>query len=117
MKSRKRSVATTAGAVLVRFKKSDSAYGVTRATVQKLAKTMHLNVSDLVHVALAECAKANLPRYEIDTGPLTATEHERIAELTRDTRATYRETESLFGQENSARKNGPEDIHPVPRPR
>jgi hypothetical protein len=78
---------------------------------------MHLNVSDLVHVALAECAKANLPRYEIDNGSLTANEHERIAELTRDTRATYRETESLFGQGDAKNKDGPDHIRRVSRPR
>jgi hypothetical protein len=117
MKSRKGNSAGKAGAVLVRFKKHDSAYGVTRATVQKLAKTMHLNVSDLVHVALAECAKANLPRYETDNGPLTAKEHQRIAEFTQDTRATYRETESLFGQGSATDKNDSEEIRRVPRPR
>jgi hypothetical protein len=117
IKSRKRSPASKTGAVLVRFKRHDSAYGVTRATVQKLAKTMRLNVSDVVHVALAQCARTNLPRYEMDNGPLTAKQHESISELTRDTRATYRETESLFGRGSGAKDNGREDIRTVSRSR
>ena len=92
-------------AVLVRLRSKDTPYGVTHTTLQKLAKSMNLNVSDVVHVALAECARANLPRYEVDEGALTREHHGRIAELTRGTRATYRETDSLFGEGNTPDNN------------
>ena len=88
-------------AVLVRLRSKDTPYGITHTTLQKLAKSMNLNVSDVVHVALAACARANLPRYEIDEGAVTREHHGRIAELTRGIRATYRETDSLFGQGNT----------------
>lgn len=118
MKSRKRkSAVKVQQAVLVRLRKQDSPYGVTRDTLQRLAKTLHLKVSEVVHVALAECAKANLPRYAIDNGPLTSKEHERIAELTQETRATYRETDSLFGPGDAADNNGLEDVRSFPRTR
>lgn len=116
MKARKRSSAMKGrGAVLVRLRKHDSPQGVTRDTLEKLAKTMHLRVSEVVHVALVECAKANLPRYEPENGPLTSKQQKRIAELTRDTRATYRETDSLFGRESSADHNEQKDVRSVSR--
>lgn len=105
-------------AVLVRLRSKDTPYGVTHRTLQKLAESMDLNVSDVVHVALAECARANLPRYEIDEGALKKEHHERIADLTRDTRATYRETDSLFGQGDAAdNKNAAEQVRDLPRSR
>ena len=100
-----RRAAQKAKAVLVRLRKHDSRYGVTDQTLKRLAKAMNLKVSEVVHVALAECAKANLPHYEADDGPLTQREHQRIAELTRATRTTYRETDSLFGPGSSGDDN------------
>lgn len=102
---RKRAGVKGRKAVLVRLRSKDTPYGITHTTLQKLAESMDLNVSDVVHVALAQCARANLPRYEMDEGALTREHHGKIADLTRGTRATYRETDSLFGQGDAPDKN------------
>jgi hypothetical protein len=57
--------------ILLRYRESDTTFGVTRATATRLAKTLGLSETQVIHVALAHFARQNLPAYEPDDGPLT----------------------------------------------
>ena len=61
----------TGGGILLRYRDKDTAYGVTRKTTTRLAQTLGLSETQVVHVALANLARQTLPRYEPDDGPLT----------------------------------------------
>ena len=60
-----------ADGILLRYRDKDTAYGVTRKTTTRLAQTLGLSETQVVHVALANLARQTLPRYEPDNGPLT----------------------------------------------
>jgi hypothetical protein len=60
-----------ASAVLLRYRDSDTAFGVSRDTATRLAQTLGLSETQVIHVALARFARQTLPQYEADNGPLT----------------------------------------------
>ena len=60
--------------LLVRFRETDNRFGVTRATLGKLADKLGLNETQVVHYALSQLARTELPAYEPDDGPLTMRE-------------------------------------------
>lgn len=64
--------AVKADAMLLRFREKDTAFGVTRRTVQTLAAQLEMSETQVLHVALARMARDTLPAYEPDDGPLTA---------------------------------------------
>ena len=73
---------TTAGTgLLLRYRDRDTAYGVTRRTTTRLAETLGLSETQVVHVALANLARQTLPRYEADNGPLSAEQLAAIGKL------------------------------------
>jgi hypothetical protein len=76
----KRKPATGSG-LLLRYRDQDTAYGVTRKTATKLAQTLGLSETQVVHVALANLARQTLPRYEADNGPLTPEQLAAIEKL------------------------------------
>ena len=57
--------------ILLRYRDSDTPYGVSRRTAIKLANTLGLSETQVIHVALAQFARQTLPRYEADDGPLS----------------------------------------------
>ena len=65
----------------MRYRDQDSAFGVTRRTAGKLAETLGLSETQVVHVALANLARQTLPRYEADNGPLTERQMDEINRL------------------------------------
>ncbi len=67
--------------VLLRYRDKDTAYGVTRSTTTRLAQTLGLSETQVVHVALANLARQTLPRYEADNGPLTDEQYAAIDKL------------------------------------
>jgi hypothetical protein len=67
--------------ILLRYRDRDTAYGVTRKTTTKLATTLGLSETQVVHVALANLARQTLPRYELDDGPLTKEQIDAIERL------------------------------------
>ena len=79
-----RSKSSTAEGILLRYRDTDTPYGVTRKTANQL----------VIHAALAHFARQNLPRYEADTGPLTKAQQEAIHEMQPSGRMTVKE--SLF---------------------
>ncbi len=70
-----------AGGILLRYREKDTAYGVTRRTTTRLAETLGLSETQVVHVALANLARQTLPRYELDEGPLTRAQMDAIDRL------------------------------------
>jgi len=71
----------TASGILLRYRDKDTAYGVTRKTTARLASTLGLSETQVVHVALANLARQALPRYELDDGPLTQEQMDAIDRL------------------------------------
>ena len=67
--------------ILLRYRDRDTAYGVTRKTTTRLAKTLGLSETQVVHVALANLARQTLPRYEPDDGPLTPEQMNQIRRM------------------------------------
>jgi hypothetical protein len=67
--------------ILLRYREVDSAYGVSRRTAKKLADTLGLSETQVIHVALAQFARQNLPQYEPDDGPLTQDQVEELRRL------------------------------------
>jgi antitoxin component of RelBE/YafQ-DinJ toxin-antitoxin module len=67
--------------ILLRYRDSDTPYGVSRNTASKLAKTLGLTETQVIHVALARLASQTLPRYEPDDGPLTERQAKAIRKL------------------------------------
>ena len=68
------------GGILLRYRDRDTAYGVTRKTTARLAQTLGVSETQVVHIALANLARQALPAYEADDGPLTA---EQLAAIDR----------------------------------
>ncbi len=89
----RRKSSTTEG-ILLRYREADTPYGVTRNTASRLAKTLGLSETQVIHAALAQFARQNLPRYEADNGPLTNEQQGAIRELQPQGRMTTKE--SLF---------------------
>lgn len=83
-----------ASGILLRYRDRDTAFGVTRKTTAKLAETLGLSETQVVHVALANLARQTLPRYEADNGPLTDRQMEEIQRL--QPRGRMKVKESLF---------------------
>ncbi|HKA41739.1 MAG TPA: hypothetical protein VKF40_07105 [Burkholderiales bacterium] len=97
MKTRRsaaRRKATSGPGILLRYRDVDTAYGVSRRTAKKLADTLGLSETQVIHVALAQFARQNLPQYEPDDGPLTPEQMEEIRRLQPPGRMKTRE--SLF---------------------
>lgn len=67
--------------ILLRYRDIDTPYGVSRKTASKLAKTLGLTETQVIHVALAQLANQTLPRYEPDDGPLTQRQARAIRKL------------------------------------
>ena len=60
--------------LLLKFRDTDTDFGVTRETLEKLAKELGMNETMAVHLAIRQLANRHLPVYERDDGPLSADE-------------------------------------------
>jgi len=58
--------------LLLKFRRRDTQFGVTRETVKAMAEHFGLSETEVVHMALSRLAREELPAYEADAGPLTA---------------------------------------------
>lgn len=68
-----------ASGILLRYRDKDSALGVSRDTANRLAETLGVSETQVIHVALAQLARQTLPRYEVDNGPLDDAQYASIA--------------------------------------
>ena len=64
-----------------RYRATNSATGVTRATAKNLAQKLGVDETQVIHLALHEMAVRYLPQYEADDGPLTAAQMRQIKKL------------------------------------
>ena len=80
--------------ILLRYRDSDTPFGVSRKTATKLAKALGLTETQIIHVALAQLASQTLPRYEQDDGPLTERQAKAIRKLAMQGAMTHKD--SLF---------------------
>ena len=70
-----------ASTVLLRYCVADTRFGVSRETVIRLAQTLGLRETQVVHAALATFARRTLPQYEPDDKPLTTAQEKAIKKL------------------------------------
>lgn len=80
--------------ILLRYRDKDTAYGVTRKTTTRLAQTLGLSETQVIHVALANLARQTLPRYEANNGPLSQQQMDEIRRMQPPGRMKV--TKSLF---------------------
>jgi len=80
--------------LLVRFRELDGPLGVTRDTLRKLARSLGVDETAAVHLALVQLSDKVLPRYERDGGLLTAAQLREARSLVSQNREP---TSSLFG--------------------
>ena len=59
------------GQLLLRLRPADSASGISRLTLSKLAASLDTSETQVTHLALARLAREMLPAYAPDDGPLT----------------------------------------------
>jgi hypothetical protein len=85
-------------AILFRPRTKDTASGVTRKTLRRLAKLLDVPESEVIHKALANYARENLPRYELDDGPLTSDEHQDVRTQVQRQHGKAKVVEALFEQ-------------------
>ena len=57
--------------IAFRYRAHDSATGVSRNTAKRLAQTLGVDETQVIHMALHELASKVLPQYEADEGGLT----------------------------------------------
>ena len=64
--------------IAFRYYMDDSAAGVTRQTVKRMAAFLGIDEAQVIHRALRELAAKVLPNYERDDGPLTVVQIREI---------------------------------------
>lgn len=80
--------------VILRYRERDTPYTVSRKTTARLADTLGMTETQVIHLALAELAARHLPRYAPDDGPLKPATLSRIRKRARQGRMTI--DEKLF---------------------
>lgn len=65
---------TSTSQIAFRYRPQDSATGVTRTTAKRLAATLGVDETQVIHLALRDLAAKCLPQYEADDGALTKTQ-------------------------------------------
>ncbi len=80
--------------ILLRYRETDSDYGVSRETATRLAQALGLSETQVIHVALAKFARQELPQYEPDNGQLTAAQKKAVERM--QPRGRMKIKDSLF---------------------
>jgi hypothetical protein len=62
----------TTSSLLIKFRKRDTQFGVTRETVKAMAERFDVSETEVVQMALSRLAREEIPACEADDGPLTA---------------------------------------------
>lgn len=105
-------------AVLFRLRDKDTGNGVTRNTLKLLARTLGVSETDAIHKALADSARAHLPQYEADDGPLSDAQHAAIKISVKKTHGRARVLESLFDNDPAGGPGGDrKKVRSTARPR
>ena len=80
--------------LLVRFRELDGPLGVTRDTLRKLSRSLGVDETAAIHLALVQLSDRVLPRHERDGGLLSAAQLRDARSLVSQEREP---TSSLFG--------------------
>jgi hypothetical protein len=93
-------------AVLFRLREKDTGNGVSRKTLKALATALGVSETDAIHRALADSARAHLPQYAPDDGPLSGAQQAAIGVAVKKAHGRARVVESLFGDEPAGGSRG-----------
>jgi hypothetical protein len=77
--------------VILRYRERDTPYAVSRKTTSRLADTLGMTETQVIHLALAELAARYLPQYARDEGPLKPAALRRIRKRASQGRMNVRE--------------------------
>ena len=77
--------------VILRYRERDTPYAVSRKTTTRLADTLGMTETQVIHLALAELAARHLPQYTPDDGPLKPATLRQIRKRVRQGRMTVGE--------------------------
>lgn len=80
--------------VILRYRERDTPFAVSRKTTTRLADTLGMTETQVIHLALAELAARHLPQYAPDDGPLKPATLSQIRKRVRQGRMTV--DEKLF---------------------
>ena len=80
--------------IVFRFRNADTRFGVSRRTTTRLAKQLGMTETEVIHFAIAQLAREQLPAYAPDDAALTPEQLERIKQL--EPQGRMRNAESLF---------------------
>lgn len=80
--------------MVFRFRDTDTRFGVSRRTTTRLAKQLGMTETEVIHFAIAQLAREQLPAYEADDAALSLKQLDRIKQL--EPQGRIRTTESLF---------------------
>lgn len=69
---------TAANQIAFRYRQQDSATGITRTTAKRLASTLGVDETQVIHLALHALATQVLPQYAADDGALTTAQLNQI---------------------------------------
>ncbi len=69
---------TASAQIAFRYRPQDSATGVSRSTAKRLAETLGVDETQVIHLALHDLAVKFLPQYEADEGSLTKAQLSQI---------------------------------------
>ncbi len=77
--------------VILRYRERDTPYAVSRKTTSRLADTLGMTETQVIHLALAELAARYLPQYAPDEGALKPAAVSQIRKRVRQGRMSVRE--------------------------
>ena len=80
--------------MVFRFRDTDTRFGVSRRTTARLAKQLGMTETEVIHFAIAQLAREQLPAYEPDDAALSSKQLDRIKKL--EPQGRMRTVESLF---------------------
>jgi DNA-binding MurR/RpiR family transcriptional regulator len=86
-------MAATRDQLPFRYRSTDTATGVSRATALRVAERLGVDETSMIHLAIRQMAQHVLPQYEADEGPLTPQQLQKARALVDQNRTA---TASLF---------------------
>jgi hypothetical protein len=80
--------------MVFRFRDADTRFGVSRRTTSRLAKQLGMTETEVIHFAIAQLAREQLPAYQPDDAALTRKQLEIIKRM--EPQGRMNTAESLF---------------------
>jgi hypothetical protein len=80
--------------MVFRFRDTDTRFGVSRRTTTRLAKQLGMTETEVIHFAIAQLAREQLPAYQPDDAALTRKQMDRIRQM--EPQSRMRAVETLF---------------------